>query len=65
MTEQMQLPIDEGELSPEARVRLLEKEWNNHKFRKGEYFDRYLYKLLRKYDLSLSEYYRFGDKSKD
>ena len=47
-------------LSVEDRVKLLKKEWAKHKFRHGAYFDRYLYKLLSKYDLSLSEYYEYS-----
>ena len=45
---------------PRQRFLRLREEWNKHRFRKGEYFDRYLYRLLDKYDLSLDEYYRFG-----
>ena len=35
----------------------LKAEWDSHKFRKGEYYDKYLSKLLTKYDLSSAEYY--------
>ncbi len=51
--------FEEKPLTVERRVKLLEKEWERHKFREGEYFDRYLYKLLKKYDLSLEEYYKY------
>lgn len=35
----------------------LTTEWDAHKFRKGESYDRYLDKLLKKHGLSLAEYY--------
>ncbi len=47
-------------LPKEKRIELFRNEYNNHRFRKGEYFDKYLAKLLYKYDLSLEDYYLMG-----
>jgi len=44
-------------INKEERLKLLDKEWDEHKWRKGEYYDKFLYKLLDKYDLSLDDYY--------
>jgi len=46
------------------RLELMQREWDNHKFREGEYFDRYLWKLLKKYDLDLDYYYQNKRKPK-
>jgi hypothetical protein len=41
------------------RIQRIEIEWDEHKFRRGEYFDRFLSKLLDKYDIDLRDYYRY------
>jgi hypothetical protein len=38
------------------KTKQLEHDWNGHKFRRGEYYDRYLSALLNKYCLTLAEY---------
>jgi len=43
------------------RVKLVERDFANHKWRPGESFDRYLYRLLRKYDIELSDYYKYSE----
>jgi len=40
-----------------GKTKAIKIDFQKHKFRPGEYYDRYLYKLLEKYDLTLSEYY--------
>ena len=35
------------------RIQNIELEWDEHKFRVGEHFDRFLCKLLDKYDIDL------------
>ncbi|MFH1952557.1 MAG: hypothetical protein ABIL06_13170 [Pseudomonadota bacterium] len=35
----------------------VDADFESHKFRKGESYDRYLMKLLTAYDLTLAEYY--------
>ena len=47
--------LDDDEI--EERVILIERDWKEHKFRKGEYFDQFLGRLLERYDLSISEYH--------
>ena len=46
--------------SVQERVKLLNNDFRNHKFRKGEYYDRYLDKLLIKYNVTLSDYYKYS-----
>ena len=49
-------------LTEQDKVRLIQRieiEWDEHKFRKGEYFDRFLSRLLDKYDIDLRDYYRY------
>ena len=41
------------------RIQRIEIEWDEHKFRRGEYFDRFLSRLLDKYDIDLRDYYRY------
>ena len=41
------------------RIQNIEMEWDVHKFRPGEHFDRFLSKLLDKYDIELRDYYRY------
>lgn len=38
------------------RLKAFRKEYDNNKLRKGAYLDKYLYKLLDKYDLELEDY---------
>ena len=51
------LTFDESiwDLPKEERLKQFLEEYNNHKFRKGEYYDKYLDKMLYKYALSLSD----------
>ena len=39
----------------------IKADFAKHKFRAGEYYDRYLDKLLKKYNLSLVEYWAGGE----
>jgi len=43
-------------LPKEERIELFRDEYKNHHFRRRERFDKYLDKLLYKYDLSLADY---------
>ena len=47
-------------LPKEKRIELFRDEYKNHRFRKGEYYDKYLAKLLYKHDLSLDDYRLMG-----
>jgi len=44
-----------------AKTRVLKEDFAKHKFRAGEYYDRYLDKLLKKYNLTLVEYWAGGE----
>ena len=44
------------------RASLVSREFESHKFHPGEYYDRFLYKILKKYKLSLEEYYQHRPK---
>ena len=39
----------------------IKADFAKHKFRAGEYYDRYLDKLLKKYNLTLVEYWAGGE----
>ena len=43
------------------KTRGIKADFAKHKFRPGEYYDRYLEKLLKKYNLSLVEYWAGGE----
>ena len=44
-----------------AKTKALKEDFTKHKFRAGEYYDRYLDKLLKKYNLTLVEYWAGGE----
>jgi len=48
-------PLEDSECI--RRAVLVDADFDKHKFRYGEYFDRYLYKMLKKHELSIKEYY--------
>ena len=52
-------------LPKKERLKLFWQEYNNHKFRKWEYFDKYLDKMLYKYDLELEDYYNLKKEIKN
>ena len=45
------------DLPREERIKLFKKEYNSHKFRKGELYDKYLDKMLYKYRLNSDDIY--------
>jgi len=47
-------------LPREERIKLFKKEYNSHKFRKGELYDKYLDKMLFKYNLDIDDYYNIA-----
>ena len=49
------------EKSVKERLEDFRKDWNNYKFRPGEYADKVTLKLLRKHDLTLEQYYGWED----
>jgi len=56
------LPLSDAECI--ARATSIDADFAKHKFRPGEYYDRYLTKLLNKYAIALKEYY-WGCKLKE
>ena len=40
-----------------SKSNLIDLDFENHKFRDGEYYDRYLNRLLKKHGMTLTEYY--------
>ena len=44
-----------------AKSKAIKEDFAKHKFRPGEYYDRYLDKLLKKYALTLVEYWAGGE----
>lgn len=47
--------LSDAELMDKAKKII--KCWERHKFKEGESYDKYLYSLLKRYDLSVYEYY--------
>lgn len=50
-----------ADMTIEQRVKAVSHDFSNHKWREGEYYDRYLERLLRKYDISLADYYAYDN----